>query len=58
MDHLFEPNRSDGALRWSEAVDDWPEPALAEIHHVKPNVLLLGPSGVGKTHLMRALAKV
>ena len=34
------------------------EPALAEIHHVKPNVLLLGPSGVGKTHLMRALAKV
>ena len=25
------------------------EPALAESHHVKPNVLLLGPSGVGKT---------
>jgi ATP-dependent protease Clp ATPase subunit len=23
------------------------EPALAETHHVKPNVLLLGPSGVG-----------
>ena len=23
------------------------EPALAETHHVKPNVLLLGPSGMG-----------
>ena len=33
-------------------------PELAEAHHVKPNILLLGPSGVGKTHLMRALAKL
>ena len=33
-------------------------PEMAETHHVKPNVLLLGPSGVGKTHLMRALAKL
>ena len=29
---------------------------VAERHHLKPNVLLLGPSGVGKTHLMRAAA--
>lgn len=34
------------------------EPELAERHHVKPNVLLLGPSGVGKTHLMRALGRL
>ena len=27
-------------------------------HHLKPNVLLLGPSGVGKTHLMRALSEL
>ena len=33
-------------------------PSLAERHYVKPNVLLLGPSGVGKTHLMRALSQL
>ena len=33
-------------------------PELADRHHVKPNMLLLGPTGVGKTHLMRALARL
>ena len=33
-------------------------PEEAERHHLKPNVLLLGPSGVGKTHLMRAAARL
>ena len=33
-------------------------PELAETHHVKPIILLLGPSGVGKPHLMRALSKL
>ena len=33
-------------------------PELGERHHMKPNVLLLGPSGVGKTHLIRALARL
>jgi ATP-dependent protease Clp ATPase subunit len=31
------------------------EPALSDTHHVKPNVLLLGPSGVGKTQLTEDL---
>ena len=33
-------------------------PAAAEREYVKPNVLLLGPTGVGKTYLMRNVAKL
>jgi len=33
-------------------------PELAEREYVKPNVLLLGPTGVGKTYLMRNVAKL
>jgi len=31
---------------------------LAKAEYVKPNVLLLGPTGVGKTYLMRTVAKL
>ncbi|HAE10385.1 MAG: ATP-dependent protease [Opitutae bacterium] len=31
---------------------------LARAEYVKPNVLLLGPTGVGKTYLMRTVAKL
>ena len=34
------------------------KPALADSLHPKQNVLLLGPTGVGKTHLMRTAAKL
>ena len=34
------------------------EPEVAERHHLKPNIMLLGPSGVGKTHLIRAAAEL
>jgi len=34
------------------------EPALLEQHFHKPNMLLFGPSGSGKSHLMRAAASI
>ena len=34
------------------------DPKLDEAEYVKPNVLLLGPTGVGKTFLMRNVAKL
>ena len=34
------------------------KPELREQEYAKPNVLLLGPTGVGKTYLMRCVAKL
>lgn len=34
------------------------EPAVHNEDYVKPNVLLLGPTGVGKTYLMRCVARL
>ena len=34
------------------------DPALAQEHYQKQNILLLGPSGVGKTYLVKTLAKL
>ena len=34
------------------------EPKLANREYMKPNLLLLGPTGVGKTYLMRNVAKL
>mmetsp|Transcript_13058 Transcript_13058/g.42569 ORF Transcript_13058/g.42569 Transcript_13058/m.42569 type:complete len:521 (-) Transcript_13058:85-1647(-) len=34
------------------------DPSLAERHFHKPNMLLFGPSGSGKSHLMRAAASI
>ncbi|MBC8348983.1 MAG: AAA family ATPase [Verrucomicrobia bacterium] len=34
------------------------EPKLANREYMKPNLLLLGPTGVGKTYLMRNIAKL
>jgi len=34
------------------------EPEIADKAYMKQNVLLLGPTGVGKTHLLRTLAKM
>ena len=33
-------------------------PKLAEEEYTKPNILILGPTGVGKTYLMRTVAKM
>ena len=33
-------------------------PALAEREYAKQNILILGPTGVGKTYLMRTIAKL
>lgn len=33
-------------------------PALREREYAKPNVLLMGPTGVGKTYLMRCIARL
>ena len=34
------------------------KPEVARKEHVKPNVLILGPTGVGKTYLMRMVARL
>jgi len=34
------------------------DPALLEQDYAKPNIILLGPTGVGKTYLMRCIAKM
>ena len=34
------------------------DPAAAEAEYVKQNIVLLGPTGVGKTYLMRCIAKL
>ncbi len=34
------------------------DPSLREEEYAKPNIILLGPTGVGKTYLMRCLARL
>ena len=34
------------------------DPSLAKEHYQKPNILLLGPSGVGKTYLIKTIAQL
>ncbi|HQU08790.1 MAG: ATP-dependent protease [Verrucomicrobia bacterium 21-51-4] len=34
------------------------DPKIADRDYAKPNILLLGPTGVGKTYLMRTIAKL
>jgi len=34
------------------------DPAVSEMEYSKPNIILLGPTGVGKTYLMRCVARL